>query len=208
MSNLYPMSFIQLLLLDIQTLRVILALIWLLVAIFLVLVTIFLFKYMIHVNSKDHIGYLPTMLSATGEKLTEVIKKYVGDQTSKYNLVEPGAGLGNVSYYLSLQFKWKQVLAIEDEIGTILVAKLKGLFRQKTVTFVKANIFEYDFPTHNVIYCYLLSEMIDKLYSQGKLRGSLVISLTFPLTDIKPTETFELAGFQKHMFLYDFRDKS
>jgi hypothetical protein len=189
-----------------ETLRLALAILWLLATLFLTVITILLFRYMIHVNQKDHIGYLPSDVKNVAPLLDQIITKYIQNETAEYTLIEPGAGAANVAYHLSQRYSWKQVLAIEDELLTLLYGRVKSWFRQNSrVEFVKANIFEYDFPQKSVVYCYLLSEMIDKLYIQGKLKGNLVVSLSFPLKSVEPVESYEIPGFQKYLYVYDFR---
>ncbi|MEM1312151.1 MAG: hypothetical protein AAGF07_01670 [Patescibacteria group bacterium] len=191
---------------NLETIKLVIALLLLFVTVLLTCITVMLFSYILNVNKDDHVGYLPSSLKAVKDPIRQIISIYVGeDKTKDYTLVEPGAGAANVSYFLSQKYKWKQVLAIEDEISLVWYSKLKNLFRKKPVSLVKANIFNYSFPTKSVVYCYLLSEMLAKLYEQGQLAGSLVISLSFPLKKAEPTEVFELSGFQKYLYVYDFR---
>lgn len=143
-------------------------------------------------------------LGEQGKHLQEIIKKYV-PKTEKYTLVEPGAGLGKVAEYLGKAFTWQDVVAVE--IGPVILTfgKIRAWFKGTTLHFVYQNIFEYVFPQPAVIYCYLTSDLLDQLYKNKQLKNALVISLTFPLTGVEPTEEIALKKWQSRILVYDFR---
>ena len=151
----------------------------------------------------NRVGYVGSNLNDCGEPLKKIIEKYIPN-TSKISLIEPGAGLGNVARYLGATFAWKDITA--TDLSAILLILASFLNRNKThIRFVWKNIFTYQYPKNACIYCYLRSHLLDKLYAQGSLKGNLVICLTFPLTDIKPTEIVPIHGWQKQFLVYDFR---
>ena len=180
------------------------AILWLLLNLFLVGFIVMLFVYVFHANRKNSVGYLPTFLDQVGLKLEKVIENYVSN-TKEITIIEPGAGFANVAYYLSQKFTWKEVIGLENEIGTLLIGKFKQIFRKKGVRLIKADIYKYEYPENSVIYCYLLNNMLDEMHRLGKFKNTLVISLSFSLSDIEPTEVIEINGFQKKLIVYDFR---
>lgn len=186
---------------------------YLIYSIFQLLVSLSLFvfvsmllRYMVHTNSKDHIGYLPTNLNTVGPILVDVIKKYIKDDIKSYNLVEPGAGMGNVAHLLAQKFTFKKVIAVEDEQGLLMVARFRQrFFRQTKIDFIKSNVLDYQILEKSVVYCYLLSEIITKMYEKGLFKDKLAITLTFPIKGVEPTETIDVGGFAKKVLVYDFR---
>jgi hypothetical protein len=143
-------------------------------------------------------------LGEQGILLQNIIKKYV-PATEAYSLVEPGAGLGKVAEYLGKKFAWKEVIAVELGPVILTFGKIRAWFFRTKLTFVHQNIFAYAMPKKAVVYCYLTSDLLDELYIKKQLNNRLVISLTFPLTGVNPTEEIALKGWQSRLLVYDFR---
>jgi hypothetical protein len=152
----------------------------------------------------DRIIYHGSDLTEQGRLLSKIMKKYVPD-TSTYFFIEPGAGLGKVAEYMGREFPWKEVIAIEIGPVILFLARLRAWLRRSQVQFIREDIFTFTFPQPAVVYCYLTTPLLDKLYAQQKLQGRLVISLTFPLSVVEPTETISVKGWQKQILVYDLR---
>jgi len=148
--------------------------------------------------------YHASDLGEQGATLEKIVTKYI-TTPEKYVLVEPGAGLGKVAEYLSKAFTWKEVVAVEMAPVIFTVAHVRKWFHPMAVRFVRKNIFDYTFPKPACIYCYLTTPIIDELYKKEAFKQALVITLTFPLTGVQPTETIALKGWQGKIFIYDFR---
>lgn len=150
--------------------------------------------------------YYGSNLREQGPLLLKIIKKYIPD-TREYCLIEPGAGLGKVAEYLARHLEWADVAAVELGPVILTFGRIRAFIRRAPITFVHQNIFDFETPCPSVVYCYLTSDLLNRLYKNGQLNGSLVISLTFPLTGVRPTETIELKSWQARLLVYDFRKK-
>lgn len=180
----------------------------LLTSLILLVFVLMLLRYTVHTNSEYHVGYLPTNLHTVGPVLIGIIKKYIKDDIKNYNLVEPGAGMGNVAYFLAQKFTFKKVIAVEDERGLLMVARFRQRFFFKTkIDFIKSNVLDYQIPEKSIVYCYLLSDIVTKMYEKCLFKDKLVITLTFPIKGVEPTENIDVGGFAKKVLVYDFRKK-
>jgi len=153
---------------------------------------------------KDTIGFVPSLSKKINLELINSIQKYVPN-TSSYNFIELGAGLANITQFLASKFTFKKIVAVELDFFTIMGAKFLNLFSKNQVEFVHKNIFDYEVPKKSVIYCYLGNLIMEKLYKTGALKGSVVLSATFSIKDVKYTECIDLPGtFYRKLYVYDF----
>jgi hypothetical protein len=150
------------------------------------------------------VGYVGSSVKACGPALLAVIKKYIPD-TSKVDLVEPGAGLSHPARFLAQEYTWKSVTAIDLSAILLLLARILDSGKGVHITYVWRNVFNVTYPKNSCVYCYLRTPILDKLYADGLLKGCLVICLTFHITDVQPTETVTIDGWQKRLLIYDFR---
>jgi hypothetical protein len=159
-----------------------------------------------HLNSRPgRVIYHGSNLREQGPVLEGVIRRYLGNDTASATLVEPGAGLATVSHYLARRFAWKSVEAVELGGYILLIGRLRFLFRRDGVRLVRHDLLTYPIKPGSVVYCYLFPSLITRLYEEGRLDGSLVISLTFPIQDCPPTEEIVLPSWQRRLLIYDFR---
>ncbi len=136
--------------------------------------------------------------------IRDIIKRYnISPNTTTY--LEPGAGYGLIGQALSQEFYWKNPTALEISSSTYTVGFIINKISHSRIHYIHENIFEYSFPKNAFIYCYISTAMINRLYQEGKFDTSLVISLTFEISNIKPTERIAIPGWQKQILVYDFR---
>jgi SAM-dependent methyltransferase len=152
----------------------------------------------------DRVVFLPASLKKIDKTLLEIIPKYITD-TKKTTFVELGCGKGDVIKFLANNFEWQKLIGIELDFVSNFVAKL--FVNKPNVEIIQKDIFAYKIPTNSVVFCFLGTEVLDKLHQKGQFDNNLVISLEFALGETEPTEKFELPGFsfQKHIYVYDFR---
>lgn len=159
-------------------------------------------------NSRPlRIGYVPSNPQATTPILKQVIVRYI-PKTTSVRFIEAGCGLAQVSQVMAKTYTWKEVVAIDIRYTLMLLARLRNLFPKAPVTYLRRNLFDYHFGTGNCIYCYLSTQILGKLYAEGKLTGNLVVSLSFAIPGAKPTEAIQVPNWQKRMYVYDFRSKT
>lgn len=154
----------------------------------------------------DRAIYHASNLKEQGPHLRKIVNKYLGGQESNYSFVELGAGLAKVSHYMSIYYRWKSVEAVELGSFILRLAKIRQKIFKSPIRFHQENFFSYQSPPPSVIYCYLFTELMNKLYHQHKFDGHLVISLTFPIPKVVPTEEVSLKSWQRVLYVYDFRN--
>ena len=156
----------------------------------------------------DRVIYHSSNLKEQGPVLKRIVESFIegrGENTADYTLVEPGAGLGRVSQFLLRSFAWKAAYAIEVGPFILGLAKLRSWVLPSRLVFVKQDFFQYKFPPKSLVYCYLFPALITKLYRQGSLKGQLVVSLSFAIEGLPPTQVLPLASWQKCLYVYDLR---
>jgi hypothetical protein len=133
-----------------------------------------------------------------------ILEKYAIDP-SRFIWVEPGAGMGEVSGCMS-SYPWKEMHALE--IGTVLfcTGKLLSILKKWPLHWQKGDVLKMNWPRPAVVYCYLFTEVITRMYKGGQFKNSLVMTLTFPIEGVEPTETIPVSGWQQQIFIYDLRD--
>ncbi len=153
----------------------------------------------------DRIMFLPTSIKKIDKSLLTIVPKYIAN-TEQTTVVELGCGTGNVLRFLSNNFNFKKIVGVELDFVTNYIAKF--LANRSNIEIIQKDIFAYKIPTKSMVYCFLGTEVLDKLKEKGQFDNNLVVCLEFPLTGVEPTEKYTLPGFsfQKELFVYDFRN--
>ncbi len=133
-----------------------------------------------------------------------IIKKYVPNSI-EMNFLEVGAGYAKITKLAVSNFRWKSVVAIELEPLVVCWNKLKNHYYKLPVTYIASNIFKYNIPKGSVIYCYMSVPVLNRLYQEDSFDESLVLSLSFKIPKVEPTAEYAIKGFQKVLYVYDFR---
>lgn len=153
------------------------------------------------------IGYTGSDLHLCLPALRRVIEKYdIHPSTSVF--VEAGAGFARLSRTMAKEYKWKDMIAIEIRWLTLAVARFLNLRQRAPIHFLRRNALTFRYPTGSFIYSYLSTALLERLYLENKLAGCFVVSLTFSIPGVTPTEEIRLQGWQQHMWVYDFRAKN
>jgi hypothetical protein len=144
------------------------------------------------------------------ERINPLLKSIINKNVQNINDVifyELGSGKGSISRFVYQTFAFKQVIGVEGDWMTYKYALLLQLISKTKVKFINNDIFKLKYEPHSVLYCYLFSNIMDKMYKEGYFDGKLVISLSFKISGVEPSEIYELNNFQKQLLVYDFRDK-
>ena len=156
----------------------------------------------------QRIVFFPTLLSLELQiNLVELVQNYISN-THQVRLIEPGCGVAHVARFLQQNFEWQEVQGLEIDRATFWLAKIFNWFSPNKVQLNRTDILEVDLPPQSVLYCYLGGDLMQLLYDQGKFYNKLVISLTFRIPDVEPTEVMELSKLHHRFVVYDFREKS
>jgi SAM-dependent methyltransferase len=183
---------------------ILIAILLLLLILLLILLLVIWIHQLYYGIATDRIVFFPTSVKKIDKELDIIISKYL-PKTSDYELVELGCGVGNVLRHLAAKFSWKKVTGVELDWMTYIVAKFFS--RKSNVTIVQDNILNHKIESKSLVYCFLGTQIMDKLHKAGQFDNHLVISLDFPITSAEAKEVFELEGIsiQKRLYVYDFR---
>jgi Ribosomal RNA adenine dimethylase len=182
------------------------SLIVILLAIYLVIIfyQLLQFYYLVH-------PYKVFLVSSQLQKVIPGLNEAINHHTSSVesmNFVELGSGKAGISRYVGKNYKFKEVIGVEGDWLTFQMSRLLNQLDKSRVKVVNEDIFKYQIPANSIIYCYLFPKLLDKLHERGLLKGQLVLSLTFEITDVEPTEIISIDNFQKKLLVYDFREQN
>ena len=151
------------------------------------------------------IVYVGSNMARNGGDLTGIIRKFI-KKPEEYVFVELGSGLGFVITFLNQAFSWKRLVAVELSWHYLMLAKVRAKLMRlpSNIVWERANIFSFTCRDRRVIYCYLSSQILERLYKEDRLKNALVISLTFQIPGLVG-EKFPISGWQEAYYVYDFR---
>jgi SAM-dependent methyltransferase len=152
----------------------------------------------------DRIMFLPTSIKKIDQSLLQIVSKYIS-KVEHTTVVELGCGTGNILRFLGDEFNFKKLVGVELDFVTNFIARF--LANKSNIEIIQKDIFAYKIPAKSLVYCFLGTEVLDKLNEKGQFDNNLVVCLEFSLSNIEPTEKYILPGFsfQKELFVYDFR---
>jgi hypothetical protein len=186
-----------------------LILLYILQLIFLLLVAVYLYLTWINLQltrRKDRVVLLSSDRKKMGSQLLVLLERFAGDP-AQMHFIELGAGFAYIAELVAKRWPASTVEAVEVVSPYAWLGKLRLLLsRAHQVTMKVGDVLTTkDYPTGSVLYCYLLTDLLDQMYQSGSLKGCLVITLTFPITGIEPAAILPVAGWQKCLYVYDFR---
>jgi len=136
--------------------------------------------------------------------LNEIIEFYKND-ISQMTFLEIGAGYGKVSRHAYKVKKFKNVTAVEINFFVVVFVRVLFFFKRLPINYSRKDILNYKISKQTFIYCYMSVYIVNTLYQTEKLEDCIFISLSFPITDVIPTRVYNVKGFQKKIYVYDFR---
>ncbi|MBQ9236078.1 MAG: class I SAM-dependent methyltransferase [Alphaproteobacteria bacterium] len=169
--------------------------IWLAIAIELillvpaVLICIVMFKLLLVKGYRDYPPFVPSFGQTKKmeyQRLFEVLQQ----STSKLKVLDPGCGTADLIIRLAKQFPQHQFVGIEWNKGLYKIAKLKSN-RIDNVEILCQDMFDYSFADTDIIVCFLMEPLMEKLgrkiKSEGK-SGLVVYSNTFKIPNLELKE--------------------
>lgn len=169
-----------------------------------VVILVFMIKELQTMARKDRVVLVSSNINQIKNPFFAAIQKYVTNP-QELNFVEIGAGYAKISELAARDFSWKSVLAVEIDSIVILWNRLKKYFTRTAITYIQSDVFDYMIPKNSVVYCYMSVPVVNRLYRENAFDGCLVLSLSFAIKDIEPADEFMIKGFQKKLYVYDFR---
>ncbi len=159
-------------------------------------------------NSRpNRIGFLPSIIPGLDGILKPVFTTFKID-VKDFILYEPGCGLATTSHNLHKNLGFKKVIGVEGEYWTFQGARLLNLVFNRKIEIIQSDVIEYEMADKAIIIAYLGNSILTRMYEQGKLKNHFVVSITFAIDDLEPTQVIKINGFYKQIFIYDFRGNS
>lgn len=111
-------------------------------------------------------------------------------------IVDAGSGWGNLLYKMAMEVPNCTYIGVENSIVPYIYAKIRYKFIQNrnhhTISFVKRDIYQYNYKSTELIVCYLYPEGMQKLMKtlvDQNISHIYVISICFAFNDLKPLQT-------------------
>lgn len=93
----------------------------------------------------------------------------------------------------------KQVYGIEYSPFYYWVARWRTR-RLRNVTIIYGDFFAENWPKSDVIYCYLLPVMLERLRDRLEKSPAILACLSFPVPDRKPDQVLTEAGYRLYIY--------
>lgn len=153
---------------------------------------------------RNRAPYVASQLRPLARPLTDILLAYV-PRPSHVAWYELGGGRALVTQFVTKHFAFHTVRVIELNWLLVMLLKLSIRLRKKTIDIIHGDVLDQTYRPNSVLYCYLFDELLESLYKAGKFNDQLVISLSFPIPNVQPTQTTTIKGMQKRLYVYDFR---
>lgn len=138
--------------------------------------------------------------------LSQILNQYESE-LKDMQFIEIGAGYARVTAFMARQNRFKQLTALEINFFVVQYCRILFAFQKLPVRFIRKNILEYSIPKPSFVYSYMSSYILQKLYENKQFEGCILVSLTFPIKGATPAYEYPIQGFQKRIYVYDFRQK-
>jgi hypothetical protein len=175
---------------------------WILLIICLLILILLFYELWLN-NHPLRIGYVPSNLKLLTPFLEDITLRYEID-TNNSNLYEVGCGFAHVLRWYSHEYQWKSATGIELDLLWYKLSQLRNLNHSFKV--VRSDAIHFNYLSQSVLYVYLTPEILEQMYHSNKLNGAFLISLTFLIPNVEPTEIISIKGIQHQVYVYDFRN--
>ncbi len=135
----------------------------------------------------------------TIQKMLRIAKIKKGER-----VVDLGCGDGRIVFSAEKNFGAKAE-GYEISIFVWLLAQLNRIFKNAKSPIYRKNLFEADLSKADVVFCYLLPEVMKKLSPKFKKelkKGTRIISASFSLRDWKAKKVHPAKGKEGKVFVY------
>lgn len=139
--------------------------------------------------------------------LEQILNQYESE-LKNLQFIEIGAGYARVTAFMAKQKKFKQLTALEINFFVIQYCRMVFALQKLPVRFIRKNILDYKMPKPSFVYSYMSSNILQKLYENKQLEDCILVSLTFAIKGATPSHEYPIQGFQKRIYVYDFRQKN
>ena len=161
--------------------------------------------YIVHGIARGISGYMDVPYVATPlrllPKISETLK--IRSDSIVYDL---GCGDGRLLFYCAKHFPSAKFVGIERNMLLVLFARIRQrILGLKNISFRRENIFNANFSDATIIYAFLLTAVMDRLFADdsthraapaanNSLHHIRLVSRAFKISGRTPIETIELQG--------------
>lgn len=164
----------------------------------------FLFYTLYTISNPKRVVLISTRTKLVLPILLEILETFDND-VNQMDFLDIGAGYGKVSKHMVKLKKFKNVIAVEINFLVVVLARILFFLRRLPIKYIRTNILNYKISKQTFIYCYMSVYIVSTLYKNKQLDDCIFVSLSFPIKDVVPTKTYDIKGFQKKLYVYDFR---
>lgn len=172
---------------------------------FVVLLTVLIGSIYTFWLTLKHPPYVPTV----NPKVISSLTAYIKNNPQIDTFIEPGSGFCGISLEIEKHYPEIQVVAIEYNIFICFLAKIRlKLSRSKIKLFngdfTNFNLTKYQNKNKTLIYCYLLSKLMEEAYKNDQFKDSIVLTLDFQIPNLDADDNIQISknGFQKQLWVY------
>ncbi len=133
-------------------------------------------------------------LYLTGDKTQKLLEEILRKQKNEFSFIDLGSGLAGTLYYLSKQFPHAQFYGAETAPLVFITSWFRCFFRTNCHIRFRS-IWNEDLSKYDFVYCFLSPVPMPEIGLKAKVemkKGSLLISNTFEIPGITPSEVYEL----------------
>ena len=145
--------------------------------------------------------------------MQQAVIKQLDRLNSQGNIVDAGSGFGYLLFKLSKKRPNARYIGLETSLiphyCAKLIYKLVGLHHEHHITFIRRDIYEYDYSNTDVIVCYLYPKGMQKLYEvlkQQHIKHIYIISVAFAINELKPIQIVQCSDLY-HTKVYTYEIK-
>jgi hypothetical protein len=133
-------------------------------------------------------------LYLTGNKTQELLAELLQKQRNGFSFVDLGSGLAGTLYYLAKRFPDSKFYGVETAPLVYFLSWLRCMFL-KNCHIKFRSIWNEDLSQYDVVYCFLSPIPMPEIWKKAKSemkKGTVLVSNTFEIPAVKPTEIIKL----------------
>jgi SAM-dependent methyltransferase len=118
-------------------------------------------------------------------------------ETQAFRFIDLGSGLGGVPFYLEPHFPQGHFFGTEIAPAPWFISRVRAWFKGSAVRFMRRDYAALNLADFDVVFAFLSPAAMPGLWQQAQTqmgRGSLFISLAFPVESRQPDHVVEQAG--------------
>lgn len=153
---------------------------------------------------RTQVPYYPSRLNIW-QRVSEITHQYQAQYSNAIRVIDIGSGLGGFAMHIASAHPDAKVEGIEVAPLPWLVSQLSRLWHRSTAQFRLGDYNRLNFADYNIVFAYLSPAAMQKLWQKASKempKGHLLISLEFPVPDVKPTQHLQGDAQSPDLYIY------